>query len=88
MKPVLVWATRAVASLVFVAQGHVAFAQEIFVPNGLNNSVTVYAQSANGNVAPLRTIAGAATGLDAPFGVAVDTVNNELFVANNGDGTE
>ena len=51
------------------------------VANG-NNSVTVYPRTANGAVAPLRTIAGAATGLNGLYGLAVDTVNNELAVAN------
>lgn len=59
-----------------------AFAQdEIFVANG-NNSITVHARTANGNVAPLRTLVGAATGLSGPNGIAVDLVNNELIVVN------
>ena len=41
----------------------------------------VFARTANGNVAPLRTISGAATGLSAPTGILVDTVNNELAVS-------
>jgi DNA-binding beta-propeller fold protein YncE len=44
----------------------------------------VYGQTATGNAAPLRTIQGGATGLSGPEGVAVDLVNNELFVANFG----
>jgi DNA-binding beta-propeller fold protein YncE len=52
-----------------------------FVPS----SVTVYDGDANGDVAPLRTIQGPATRLDWPMGVAVDEVNNEIVVANNGD---
>src|SRR5215831_20239568 len=59
------------------------FAQdELFVTNQGINSVTVYTRTANGNVAPLRTISGGATGLGFPEGIAVDTVNNEMFVAN------
>jgi hypothetical protein len=61
----------------------VSFAQVLFVANFKNNSITVYTQTANGNVAPLRTIAGASTGLNGPFGVAADAVNNELFVTNS-----
>ena len=38
----------------------------------------------NGNVAPLRIISGPATGLLNPSGLAVDTVNNEILVANIG----
>ena len=62
----------------------VAWAQdEMFVTNALSpNSITVYARTANGNVAPLRTISGGATELNDPVGLAVDTVNNEVVVAN------
>ena len=35
-----------------------------------------------GNAAPLRIISGPATGLANPAGLAVDTVNNEILVAN------
>jgi hypothetical protein len=35
-------------------------------------------------VGPLRTISGGTTGLVFPFGVAVDTVNNELVVGDDG----
>jgi DNA-binding beta-propeller fold protein YncE len=49
------------------------------------SSITVYDGDARGDVAPLRTIAGTLSQVDWPMGVAVDEVNNELFVANNGD---
>ena len=52
-----------------------------FVPS----SVTVYDGDAKGDVAPLRTISGPLSQIDWPMGVAVDEVNNEIFVANNGD---
>jgi DNA-binding beta-propeller fold protein YncE len=52
-----------------------------FVPS----SLTVYGGDAQGDVAPLRTIAGPLSQLDWPMGVAVDEVNNEIIVANNGD---
>lgn len=45
-------------------------------------SVMVYGRMASGNTAPLRTLVGAATGLELPYGVFVDTVHNELVVAN------
>jgi hypothetical protein len=45
-------------------------------------SITVYERTASGNIAPIRTLTGAATGLSAPLGLAVDSVNNELFVLN------
>jgi hypothetical protein len=59
--------------------------EELFVTNaGSADSITVYPRTANGNVAPIRTLQGAATGLDNPQQVVVDTVNNELVVTNIG----
>jgi DNA-binding beta-propeller fold protein YncE len=52
-----------------------------FVPS----SLTVYDGDARGDVAPLRSISGPLSQIDWPMGVAVDEVNDELFVANNGD---
>jgi DNA-binding beta-propeller fold protein YncE len=49
------------------------------------SSVTVYDGDATGDVAPLRTIQGRRSQIDWPMGVAVDEVNNEIIVANNGD---
>jgi hypothetical protein len=49
---------------------------EIYVSNNNSNSVTVYAINANGNVAPLRVLAGNLTGLGSPSGIAVDLINN------------
>jgi len=46
-------------------------------------SVLVFARSDNGNVAPMRAIVGAATGLAGANGLVVDSVNNELLVANS-----
>ena len=43
--------------------------------------MTEYAQGATGDAAPLATIAGADTGLDGPFGMAVDA-SGDLFVAD------
>ncbi|HZY31676.1 MAG TPA: hypothetical protein VFF86_08560, partial [Candidatus Methylomirabilis sp.] len=61
---------------------------ELFVTNddvvsSVNNSVTVYARTASGNTAPFRTLQGGATGLNGPAGFVVDTLNNELVVANS-----
>jgi DNA-binding beta-propeller fold protein YncE len=50
----------------------------------LASSLTVYDGDASGDVAPLRTITGPISQIDWPMGVAVDEVNNELIVANNG----
>ncbi len=61
-----------------------ALHQELYVANDVSgaSSITVYDLGANGNVAPLRTLQGALTGIDGPVGLAVDTVNDELFVVN------
>ena len=49
-------------------------------------SISTFPLSANGNVAPLRSISGPATNLYLPTGVAVDAKNDELVVAHK-DGT-
>jgi len=41
------------------------------VANFFSDAITVYARTANGNVAPLRTIQGPATGLSGSVDVAV-----------------
>ena len=75
------------AAILLAVGTRAALAQdELFVTNGGGDTVTVYARTANGNMAPLRTISGGATGLSTPRGLAVDTVNNELAVANGGTG--
>jgi len=71
------------AAILLAVGTRAALAQdELFVTNGGGDSVTVYARTANGHTAPLRTISGAATGLNGATGLAVDTVNNELVVSN------
>lgn len=57
---------------------------EIFVANYLQNSVVVYSRTASGAATPKRTIQ---TGLTNPFGVLVDQLHGEIFVANNTNGT-
>jgi hypothetical protein len=61
---------------------------ELVVGDQLNalsffGAVRVFSRTANGNTAPIRTVSGAATGLNRPIGVVVDTVNNELLAANS-----
>ena len=82
-----VWAwavTVALTALVGVAgRAPTAWAEEeLFVTDRANNSVTVYTRTASGNIVPLRTLSGGATGLSGPFDLAVDAVNNELVVTN------
>jgi DNA-binding beta-propeller fold protein YncE len=57
---------------------------EVWVLNNQNATITVYARTASGDTAPLRTIAGASTGLISPVYLALDLVNNEVFVSVNG----
>jgi hypothetical protein len=47
------------------------------------DSVRVYARTASGNVAPLRTISGGSTGLNGARGIALDPVADEFLVATN-----
>jgi len=69
-------------------------AGEILVANAADRasppgtpSVTVFSRTANGNVAPLRTLSGASTGLAGPIGLALDRTNDEVFVTNVSPGT-
>ena len=55
---------------------------DLYVANFNGPSITVYATSAAGNTAPVRTIAGSNTGIVNPESVTVDAVNNELYVAD------
>ncbi|MHA2675304.1 MAG: InlB B-repeat-containing protein [bacterium JZ-2024 1] len=54
----------------------------LYVADYSGNSVVVFnnASSANGNVTPARTISGAATLLEGPTGISVDTTRNLLIV--------
>ena len=54
---------------------------QVWVANRSANRITRYAAGATGNAAPVATIEGAATGLSAPTGVAVDGAGR-LYVAN------
>jgi DNA-binding beta-propeller fold protein YncE len=45
----------------------------------------VYPGEATGDVAPIRRIKGAKTGLNWPMAISVDTAHNEIAVANSGD---
>jgi DNA-binding beta-propeller fold protein YncE len=58
--------------------------QELFVGNDLDSgsSINVFTLASNGNVAPIRTLQGALTGIEGPLGIAVDLVHNELIVVS------
>lgn len=51
-----------------------------------NDSVTVYAAGSNGNVSPIRTIAGSNTAMNYAFGVALDSSQN-VYVTNGSGGS-
>ena len=51
----------------------------------LPSSVVVFSRTANGDVAPLRTIQGPLTQLNLPDGIYRDPVSGEVVVANTGD---
>jgi choice-of-anchor A domain-containing protein len=60
---------------------------ELFVANYRvdgSGSITVFARTASGNTAPLRTIQGNATGLNLPQALSLDPVYGEIFVASSG----
>lgn len=62
--------------------GPAAADTEIFVPNSSGDSVTVYAITAAGDAAPVRSLGGPTTGIDNDFGVAADAEHRELYVSN------
>jgi len=47
-------------------------------------SIRTYSRTANGDAIPVRVIEGPKTGLSLPMKIAVDSVHNEIFVANSG----
>ena len=47
-------------------------------------SIKVFSRTVNGDAAPLRVIQGPRTGLSLPMKIFVDTIHNEIFVANSG----
>jgi 6-phosphogluconolactonase (cycloisomerase 2 family) len=54
---------------------------KVYVANSSANSITEYKRSANGDIAPIATIAGSATGLSLPSYIALDP-SHHLFVTN------
>jgi len=65
----------------FVIQNGPVRPAALYVANFTGNSITVYAAGATGNATPVATIAGSNTGLNAPFGIALDA-GGRLYVAN------
>jgi hypothetical protein len=50
-----------------------------------SGAVEVYAPGSNGNVAPFEYISGNATGLSGPAGIAINPVNGNIYVLNDGN---
>jgi 6-phosphogluconolactonase (cycloisomerase 2 family) len=59
---------------------------DIYVARANNNAIFIYAAGASGSVSPIGKIQGSQTGLDYPFGVALDK-NGKIYVTNTDDGT-
>ena len=58
---------------------------DLYVANDIGNSILVFRETDQGDVAPRRVLKGNATGLSSPTGVFVDGKNKELWVANMGN---
>ncbi len=58
--------------------------QELFLTVQHDNAVVVYRKTAADEEAPVRLLQGDKTSLADPHGIAVDTKNNWIFVANHG----
>jgi hypothetical protein len=57
-----------------------ALTRQVCVGNGNGQNVAVFDETQTGNVAPLRTIAGAATGFPSPNGLISNLTTGQLFV--------
>jgi sugar lactone lactonase YvrE len=69
------------------SQGDIYVANELRVPVKYSESfdrgmLTVYRAGSSGNIAPIATIRGAATGLALPVGIALDRSSGNIYVAN------
>ena len=58
--------------------------QELFLTVQHSSAVVVYHKTAQGKEAPLRVLQGERTGLADPHGIALDTQNGFMYVANHG----
>ena len=69
------------------SQSHPGVVEDLSPSTGkfLPPSITVYSRTAQGDVAPLRTIQGSQTRMNIPLGLYQDPVSGELIVANAGD---
>src|SRR5579862_2930480 len=64
------------------AHGNIYVTNEFSGPNGVyQGMLAIYSAGSNGNVAPMATISGVATGLTGPGGIALDS-DGKIYVAN------
>jgi hypothetical protein len=68
------------------AQGNLYVANGGFQGYSANPGILVFAHGANGNVAPIRKLAGPLTGINKVEAMIVDKVTGNIFVADNGVG--
>jgi DNA-binding beta-propeller fold protein YncE len=59
--------------------------EELFLTVEHTNAVVIYRKRAQGDDQPLRTLQGERTGLEDPHGIALDTKEQLLYVANHGN---
>ena len=57
----------------------------LYIANDQGNSVLVFRETDQGDVAPARIMKGSKTGLKNPTGVAIDAKNKEIWVSNLGN---
>ena len=57
-----------------------------WVPNSGANTLTFYGSAASGNSTPAATLSGSSTQLSDPLGLAVDALENNLYVVNGTGG--
>src|SRR5206468_12688855 len=59
----------------------------LYVANDVGNSILVFRETDQGNVAPARVIKGNKTGLSHPAGISVDLKNKEVWVSRSEEHT-
>ena len=81
--------TAALLSAVGAAVGtdSTATAQDAIFVSNYGGYVTIYALGSRGDVEPIGTIDGAATRIDGPTGIAVDS-SGRIYVLNEGEGAK
>jgi DNA-binding beta-propeller fold protein YncE len=59
----------------------------IYATNACTNTVTIYAKGSNGDATPTAIIGGSKTGLNVPYGIAVDSTSGNIYVVNRDGGS-